>query len=169
MQFRPQERPLVVTVCQLRVRVSSSGHRTNVCWSSLSSELSQQWLHIEHGHTNGLKTALTDLKGQDWPSCCSECHFSYRMSTVLSSSIAFRVTSDPRHNNVYLLVLYIPLSALSCCKWQVTLDRMWMFTLPVLCDHLLMECKSVLQGRCSGHLSELKAVLQKVTLILVLS
>ena len=103
------------------------------------------------------------------------------MSAVLSSRTAFRDTSDPRHNKVYLPVLCAlhewplsqmssivgtmrPLSALSCCKWRVTLDTG--VDLPVLCDHLL-ECISVLQGRCSGQSSgTLEAVLPKVTLVL---
>ena len=95
-------------------------------------------------------------------SVLQDCIQGYEWSTQQSPSAgAMRLNGE--HSVLYYCIRL--LSALSCCKWRVTLDTG--VNLPVLCDHLLNGCISVLQGRCSGQSSgTLEAVLPKVTLVL---
>ena len=173
----------------LQRRISGSGHgQMSVRVPLTQNCLNNVFLHIKSMVTVvvGLVTTLTGSKGRIDPAAARNAVHSWRMSTV-SPRTTFRVTSDPRHNKVYLPVLCAlhewPLTQMSfycrcytspvrCALLQVTSDpwhRCDVLTLPVLCDHLLMECKSILQGRCSGHPSDLEAVLPWVTQAPVLS
>ena len=121
--------------------LSGSGHGQRSVRVPLTQNcLNNVFLHIKSMVTVviDLVTTLTGSKGRINPAAARNAVHSWRMSTV-SPRTTFRVTSDPRHNKVYLPVLCAlhewpltqmsfiagairPLSAVPCCKWRVTLD-----------------------------------------------
>ena len=163
--------------------------RTKVCQSPLNTELPQQCVPSHKSMVTvvvGLVTTLTGSKGRIKPSCCSECHSLLKNVNSVSqdhiqsnewpstqqslSAGAMAITRVTLGTDVPYCRCYT--SPVRCALLQVTSDpwhRCDVLTLPVLCDHLLMECKSVLQGRCSGRPSDLEAVLPWVTQAPVLS
>ena len=139
MQLWSQVDLPMVTV--LQHGISGSGHgQMSVRVPLTQNCLNNVFLHIKSMVTVvvGLVTTLTGSKGRIDPAAARNAVHSWRMSTV-SPRTTFRVTSDPRHNKVYLPVLCAlhewpltqmssiagvirPLSAVPCCKWRVTLD-----------------------------------------------
>ena len=87
--------------------LSGSGHGQRSVRVPLTQNcLNNVFLHIKSMATVvvGLVTILTGSKGRINPTAARNAIHSWRMSTA-SPRTTFRVTSDPRHNKVYLLVL----------------------------------------------------------------